>query len=154
MNNRKCCFIGHRDIIEEGIEEKVYAAIIKEVECGCNQFVIGTHGDFDNIALMACRRVRDSFVELGIEVVLTSLTILQKNKHGLSKYSKYDDVDTVIYDIEDVHFKRQIIVSNHKMIDQCDTAICYVDEHRCLSGAVSSLRYAKRKGLKVINLFE
>ena len=40
------------------------------------------------------------------------------------------------------------------MIDACDTLICYVDENAYRSGAKTSMRYAKRKGLKIINLYD
>ena len=39
------------------------------------------------------------------------------------------------------------------MIDTCDTLICYVDKKRSPSGAKTAMNYAKRKGLKIINLF-
>ena len=39
------------------------------------------------------------------------------------------------------------------MIDGCDTLICYVDPKRYRSGAKTAMNYAKRKGLKIINLY-
>ncbi|MGN1061299.1 MAG: hypothetical protein ACI4QN_06160 [Candidatus Coproplasma sp.] len=39
------------------------------------------------------------------------------------------------------------------MIETCDTLICYVDEKAYKSGAKAALNYAKRKGLKIINLY-
>ena len=40
------------------------------------------------------------------------------------------------------------------MIDGCDTLICYVDPKRYRSGAKNAMNYAKRKGLKIVNLFD
>ena len=40
------------------------------------------------------------------------------------------------------------------MIDGCDTLICYVDFKRYRSGAKTAMNYAKRKGLKIVNLFD
>lgn len=40
------------------------------------------------------------------------------------------------------------------MIDKCDTLICYVDKKQKPSGAKTAMNYAKRKGLKIINLFK
>ena len=40
------------------------------------------------------------------------------------------------------------------MIDTCDALICYVDEKAYRSGAKTAMRYAKRKGLRIINLYD
>ena len=53
----------------------------------------------------------------------------------------------------DAHYKQRITLSNRQMIDGCDTLICYVDEHVYRSGAKTAMCYAKKKGLKIINLF-
>lgn len=58
-----------------------------------------------------------------------------------------------MYEIEDVHFKRQITLSNKKMLDTCDTLICYIDEDSFGSGAKSAMLYTKKRGLKIINLY-
>lgn len=41
-----------------------------------------------------------------------------------------------------------------KNIDECDTLICYVDNNLSNSGAKSIMKYAEKKGLNVINLFD
>ncbi|MCH5158727.1 MAG: hypothetical protein J1F33_05995 [Clostridiales bacterium] len=58
-----------------------------------------------------------------------------------------------MYEIEDTHFKRQITLSNQLMTDACDSLICYVDEKAYRSGAKTALNYAKKRGLKIINLW-
>ena len=82
-----------------------------------------------------------------------------KNEYGEiellhENYNVYDDVKTIMYDVEDEHFKRQITISNRQMIDTCDTIICYVDKKRAPSGAKTAMNYAKRQGLKVVNLYD
>lgn len=59
----------------------------------------------------------------------------------------------VLYEIEEVHYKRRITLSNQKMIDECDTLICYVDESAYQSGAKTAMRYAQKKGLRIVNLY-
>lgn len=87
-----------------------------------------------------------------IEVVLTSLHTIRKNYEWDDV--PYSDVSTIMYDIEDAHYKRQITLSNRQMLDTCDTLICYVDERSYKSGAKSALHYAVRKGLRIINLYD
>lgn len=90
--------------------------------------------------------------DLEIEVVLTGLHAIDKNENY--DYVPYSDVKTVMYEIEDAHFKQQITLSNRQMIDTCDTLICYVNEKKYRSGAKTALRYAAKRGLKIINLFD
>ena len=141
--SKKVCFIGHRRV--GGIREKLKEAVLCEIAEGCHFFTMGTHGDFDQMALSVCREVRKEF-DIQIEVVITSINIFKK---GI-----YSDVKTVMYNIEDTHFKRQIIESNYQMIGACDTLICYVDENKSVSGARYAYQYAKKKGLRIVNLYK
>ena len=142
---RKTAFIGHRLVLEEGAYELLLCEIEKQIEAGCLAFTMGTHGEFDRLALSACRHLRECHPEMQIEVVLTSPTY--------AKGGRYGDVATVIFEIEELHYKRRIAWSNRRMIDGCDTLICYVDEAANRSGAKAALRYARAKGVKIINLY-
>jgi hypothetical protein len=149
MNRKmKVAFIGHRNIICKGVTERLYQAVETEVKDGCLEFSMGTHGEFDSLALSVCRQLRRQYSGLEIEVVLTSLHTIAPQD-----YVPYSDVKTVLFDIEEAHFKRRITLSNRLMIDGCDTLICYVDTKRRQSGAKTAMNYAKRKGLKIINLY-
>lgn len=112
---------------------------------------MGTHGEFDKLALAACRRLRRQYKDIEIKVVLTSLHIIEKNEK--CDTIPYSDVKTVIYEIEEAHYKRQITLSNRMMIDTCDTLICYVDSNSFRSGAKTAMLYAEKKGLNIINLY-
>lgn len=148
----KTAFIGHRKVYFGKIEERLKTVIEQQIADGCKCFTMGTHGEFDEMALSACRSARRDHPDIKIEVVLTSYhTVEKKNEFD---YVPYQDVETTMYDIEDEHFKNQIVVSNRKMIDQCDTLICYVNKKQSPSGAKMAMNYAKRKGLKIINLYK
>lgn len=149
---QRVAFIGHRLILRKSIIKRLVTAVESEIENGCKMFTMGTHGDFDIYALSVCRRLRDTYPDLKIEVVITSLKSIKRE--GKYHFRQYADVKTVMYDIENVHYKQQITLSNKKMIDTCDTLICYVNEDLEQSGAKTALNYAKRKGLKIINLYE
>ena len=148
----KTALIGHRGIFAPTLPQRLLKAIEGEIKNGCLRFTVGTHGEFDRLALSVCRELRHDHPEMQIEVVLRSLHAVQKS--GEWGGAPYSDVTTVMYDIEETYFKRQITLSNRKMIDGCDTLICYVDEKRSRSGAKTAMRYAKRKGLRIINLYD
>lgn len=150
--DKKTAFIGHRKVYYEGkVKERLEAAIAKQIADGCRRFVMGTHGEFDFMALSACKQARSTYPDIEIDVVLTSYHTVEKKDEF--DYVPYQDVNTFMYDIEDEHFKRQIIVSNRKMIDDCDTLICYVDKKQNPSGAKMAMNYAKKHGLKIINIY-
>ena len=99
-----------------------------------------------------CKKLKTTNKNICIEVVITTPNFLTKDKDINEQV--YKDVETVMYEIEDIHFKQRIILSNKKMIDTCDTLICYIDPSIKKSGAKTALRYAEKHGLKIINLFE
>lgn len=148
----KTAFIGHRRIFANTLPQRLKEAIRAEIARGCISFTMGTHGEFDSLALQTCRKLRNDYPHLQIEVVLTGLHTTKKI--GEWDTAAYSNVNTVMYEIEEVHYKRQITLSNRKMIDTCDTLICYVDEKAYRSGAKTAMRYAKQKGLRIINLYD
>lgn len=166
--SKKVCFIGHRDILlNKIVEEKLNKAIQNEINSGCRYFTMGTHGEFDKMALSTCRKFRNIYNDIEIVVVLTSLhkiekKILKTYQDEESKtqivyndyYSNYDDVKTTMFYIENIYFKNQITESNKKMIDGCDALICYVDTKKYKSGAKIAMNYAKKNNLQIINLYD
>lgn len=97
----KIAFIGHRKVHGKDVADRLREIVKEEILKGNNCFTMGTHGDFDAIALWCCRDLRKSFPE--IEVVITSINQIKKDKD--TDYKPYSDVKTVMYDIEDEHFK-------------------------------------------------
>lgn len=141
------------------IREKLKSVIEKKIKEDCDFFTMGTHGEFDKLALNVCRELRHTYTNIIIEVILTSLKMIEKqpiydDKFGKEYSTPYSDVSTLIYEIENTHYKRQIIESNYKMIDDCDILICYVNKKHNKSGAKLAMNYAKRKGLEIINLYD
>jgi len=148
------CFFGHRNLwgkdVRERLKTEVESHLDDEVHC-----LIGTHGEFDSLALSVCRDLRKTYSNIKITVVFTSLNVLKKDKElEYSIADNYDDVQTMIYDIEEEYFKNQIVVSNRKMVDDSDIVICYVDMKEYRSGAKRAVNYAKKQGKTIINLFD
>lgn len=154
----KCCFAGHRRCLARDIEARLTCAIQAEIDNGCRSFIMGTHGKFDDLALTICKSFRKKYEDIDIEVVITSLNQVKTfceydDKFGKEFYTPYQDVSTLMYEIEETHFKRRITLSNEMMINDCDRIICYVNTQEYRSGAKNTLRYAEKRGLKITNLF-
>ena len=160
MRQKRCCFFGHRSILSH---EKVFRKLLAEVESavieGYDEFFIGHHGDFDRMALDACRQIREKYPQITITVILTSptqSTITVNEEKGKILYTRprYEGVETMIFDIEEIHYKKRISFSNRRMIENSDLAICYVREDKAKSGAKTSLHYAQKTGKEIRNLYD
>lgn len=145
----KTAFIGHRRLFAKDIKERLMNAIKTQIDNGCRAFIMGTHGEMDELALNSCRQFKADYKDLDIEVVITSMNTI-KEGGGLNSYA---DIKTVMFEIEDIHYKQRITLSNKLMIDESDTLICYVDTSVYGSGAGRALRYAEKRGLKIVNLY-
>lgn len=56
--------------------------------------------------------------------------------------------------LNSLKLKQRITASNKQMIDSCDSLICYVEPNAWKSGAKTTMNYAQKKGLKIINLYK
>lgn len=152
--SEKVAFIGHSIFYVK--QDMLLNAIENEIKSGCKFFTMGTHGNFDEQALSACLKLRHKYKDITIELVFTSLHKFYKGEHrenGKLQYSIYDNVETIFYDVEMYHYKQKIIESNKRMIDKCDTLICnYIPDRR--GGTKIAVDYAKKKGKRIINLYE
>lgn len=159
--DKRTTFIGHRYLwgSDKDIRNRLSEEVKKQIEQGCKFFTVGVHGEFDKLSLSVCRELRKTYKDIEIEVVITSFNqvnpiINYDPIFGTDKYYLYNDVKTIMYDIEEEHYKRKITVSNRQMIDTCDTLICYVDTTRTYGGAILAYKYAKKKGLQIVNLYQ
>lgn len=155
---KSIAFFGHRQIYsEDQLKEKITSLLIEIVPQGFSNILIGSHGEFDRLALSTCLNYKKNVNNnIAINVVLTSLSVLNKDEYGFSKVDFYDksNCETMFYDIEEIYYKNRITYSNKKMVDNCDLVICYVDMKSYKSGAKTAVNYALKQNKKVINLFE
>lgn len=146
--SHKVCFIGHRQFLPPWLAEQLKRTVEETIKNGCQYFTMGTHGDFDRLALAVCRQLKSQYPTLKIEVILTNPppptdSIMQPNQ----------DIETIMYEIETLHPKQRIWFSNQKMVENCDTLICYADNNWHLtSGTHKVVKYALKRGLQIINL--
>jgi len=148
-------FFGHRQVFKENeIRKRIKVAIDPYLKESTLTLMVGNHGEYDKIALSVCRELRKIHPHIRIVVVLTSLAILQKDEFGYSRADIYDDVETMVYDIEEEHFKNQIVMNNRHMVDDSDVVIAYVNFKEYRSGAKRAVNYAKQQNKVVINLYK
>lgn len=146
-----CTFAGHREVYQANISDKLDEAISKIVESNDSfRFLAGGMGDFDGMCSSAVRRAKRKYPDkqITLELVLPYLTKeLNENKDYYE--SSYDDVIVPI-ELAGTHFKSAITKRNRWMIDKSDWLVAFV--YRDFGGAYTTLRYAEKKGLQIINL--
>lgn len=151
---RSCALFGHRVVFEE---EAVYKRLIEKLQTlvdeGFDHFLIGTHGDFDRIGLGALRWVRYNYKKIKIKLVFSGTKLLgSRSKKGYLE-DWLCDVETTSYFVEDRHFKNRITITNQNMIDDCAMVLCLYDLTVHSVGVANAVKYAKKRGKRVINLF-
>ena len=156
MKNNALCFIGHRNVFDRTLEQRLYEAVEAEIKNGYTTFYVGNHGDFDKMVHGVCAKLKNIHKDMTINIVITSLAQLnQYLDDGGKLYSFYKCFEFVSFDIETTHFKQKITKSNQQMIDACSKLICYVNpSYKYSSGAMTAYKYANKKGLQIINLYK
>ena len=139
----KVTFCGHAKIIydmEQAME--IYNSVEMLIKNGSNTFLFGGYGVFDLLSASIVKKLK------GVYPDIKSILILA---YPDQKY------DTKLYDSsfypfkKPVHFKSAIIKRNQWMIDNADLLVAYVEEGR-KGGAMTTLKYAEKKGIEIINL--
>ncbi len=149
---RVCTFAGHRDIsatedLISALKENIEKLITQE---NVSEFLVGNYGGFDHIAAKTVRELQKFYPQIKLNLVIPYLTkVITEYKEQF--YEKYDSI--VMADIPLSTPKNlRIIKSNQYMVDKADFLICFIN--RGWGGAAQTLDYAKKKGIKVINIAE
>ncbi len=147
-----CTFAGHRDVFQSKIAEKLDDAISKVVESGddCFRFLVGGMGDFDGMCASAVRRAKKKYPEKQISLELVLPYMKQELNESKEYYEQFFDDVVIPIELAGVHYKSAITKRNRWMVEQSSCIIAYV--YRDFGGAFTTLQYAKKKGLQIINI--
>ena len=118
------------------------------------RILIGNHGDFDRLALGVCKRLQAEGFNIDICLVFTSQKQLIKEMEMDKHTNFYKNIETVMYEIEHLHYKMRIIVSNQKMVDDSDEVVLYYTGKQLFNnnGTHRIMRYAQSKNKIVVNI--
>ena len=146
-------FAGHahisiNDRIKETVKEQIRALIGRTEPITC---YLGGYGDFDDICARACRELKQEYSNIEVVYVTPYISLSEQTK--IQKMQSRGLCDTSVYPpIEDTPPKFAISKRNEWMMTRADIIIAYVN--RSYGGAYQSLRAAKRKKKKIINIGE
>ena len=146
-------FVGHAfipsaELLKNRVKEILRASVNEGEKV---TFYIGGYGDFDRISASCCKDLKREHLDVEIVLVLPYLSFSKEGKLGsLIESGAYDA--TLFPPIENVPKQFAISRRNEWMIENSDLIIAFVKND--YGGAYKSLRFAKRKNKKIINLCE
>lgn len=147
-----CTFAGHREVYQTHVTEAVDEAISAILSNGddCFTFLVGGMGDFDGLCAGAVRAAKRRHPDKKISLALVEPYMKQEINTSKDFYEQmYDDVIIPI-ELAGVHYKSAITKRNRWMVDESQMLIAYV--YRDHGGAYTTLRYAQKQGLQIINI--
>ena len=182
MECKKCCFIGHRKIIEtQELKQRLQITIENLItEKNVKTFIFGSRSDFDFL----CHKIVSNLMKIHptIERVIytckSEFAVLKENKTKIEKLfsdALKQDISLCDYEKEIEHktkYKSGIasyIERNYAMIDDSDYCVFYYDknykpptrkykksdifEYQPNSGTSLAYDYATRKRKEIMNIF-
>ena len=135
-------FIGHKEAFCD--TGKIRDAIVELIEKnGLTEFLLGGMGQFDMICARILCELKKKYRFLRVYLVIPHLGF---------RVTDIECYDEIIFpqELEGVFFKQCIPRRNQYMVDHAAVAICYVKHS--WGGAYQTYRYAKEKGLYIIDI--
>ena len=148
MEIYRIAFIGHREIyghyrLEDQIEQ---IARDKLYEKEYVEFYVGHNGDFDISVASAIKRAQNAVGHHNSCLILLQPYPMRDDEY----YEKF--YDEVQYPVSFKTYPKSAITKRNKwMIDNSELLIAFVEEGR-KGGALTTLKYAEKKGVPIINL--
>ncbi len=149
-----CCFTGHRSIPQEQIpilKEELETLIRSLVKQGVIYYGAGGALGFDTVSAQVVLKLRRELPQIKLILVLPCPDQAQKwSKQNQEIYENIKkQANRVVFTSQeytrDCMFKR-----NRHLVDYSGTCICYLTKSN--GGTAYTVNYARKQGLKIINL--
>lgn len=156
MKARTCCFTGHRQMPESkqgDIARKLEDAIVSLIQSGYRYFGAGGALGFDTLCAQTVLRLRQSYPQIKLILVLPCVS--QADRWPPEDVAVYQEImkqaDKVVYTSHE-YTRECMFKRNRHLVDHSSVCICYLE--RSSGGTAYTVEYARKHGLKIINLAE
>ena len=143
MDNAGCCFTGHRTIPEgyDSLLSDLLRSTVRELYLhdGIKTYYVGGAQGFDTLAAMTVLEARESFPEIRLVVVLPYA----------NQVDRWSAADEMIC-LADHYYTGCMFVRNRYLVDHSSLCVSY--QTKQTGGTAYTVKYALKKGVKVINL--
>ena len=173
INNKKCCFIGHRKIaITENLKEKLTKIIDSLIlSHNVSEFLFGSKSDFNDFCHTIVTNLKTKYPEIKriAYTCKSESAILECEREKFEKvYASVKGEKRSFLGFEsEVDFKSKYVSGkasyierNQSMIDDSDFCIFYYDENylpqgskKSNSGTAIAYKYAKQKNKVIFNVY-
>ena len=156
VKERTCCFTGHREIPEESlmeIKQRLEEQVVRLIQQGVIYYGAGGALGFDTLAAQTILALKNAYPQVKLILVLPCQN--QSERWNRADRAIYEGIlaqaDKVVY-ISEHYYKGCMHKRNRHLVDCSDYCICYLN--RLSGGTYYTVRYAREKGLKIINCAE
>ncbi len=149
-----CCFTGHRNIAQEQIpllEKKLEALIRSLVKKGIIYYGAGGALGFDTVSARVVLKLRRELPQIKLILVLPCPDQAQKwSKRDQEIYENIKvQANKVVYTSQK-YTRDCMFMRNRHLVDYSGTCICYLTQPS--GGTAYTVNYARKQGLRIINL--
>lgn len=154
IKNQTCCFTGHRILPQDKIE-RIVLNLNREVESLIAQditdFISGGALSFDQIAasLIIAKKEMGQKIRLIFALPCKNQDELWTDEQKRLYHGILVEADEVIY-VSEEYANGCMKKRNHYMVDRSAYCVCAL--LHTMSGTNQTVRYARQKGLKVVNV--
>lgn len=150
-----CCFTGHRKIkVTNELISRLNKTLTDLIENGAVTFIAGGAYGWDLLVSEAVLKLREIYPQIKLHLVLPCSPEEQTIKWNDTQKAEYQNIlnaaDTV-ENTSDHYYDGCMKVRNARLVELADCCVCYYD-NRSRSGTGQTVRMAKKKGIRVINL--
>mgnify|MGYP000822304428 CR=1 FL=1 len=152
--NRTACFTGHRELPTENLPEiskRLEDTLLTLIEQGYCYFGAGGALGFDTLAAQTVLRLRERYPQIRLILVLPCLN--QTRGWQQADVDIYEELkrraDKVTYTSES-YFRGCMQKRNRHLVDNSSGCICYLTKPT--GGTAYTVDYARRRGLRIINI--
>lgn len=149
-----CCFTGHRNLpseVTDILARRLERTLRELIDDGVRYFGAGGALGFDTLAAQTVLKLRKEFPHIRLILVLPCLS--QTRGWRESDVRVYEDIkaaaDKVTYTSKE-YTQGCMHKRNRHLVDWSGTCVCYLSKES--GGTAYTVRYAREKGLRVINL--
>ncbi|MBO5358890.1 MAG: DUF1273 family protein [Clostridia bacterium] len=155
MNEKICCFLGHREIKKTNELKKQLSAVIENLILNenINTFLFGSKSSFNSLCYKTVSEIKEKYLNIKRVYVRAEFAEIDEG-YKMYLLERYEDTffpENILKSGKAVYIKR-----NFYMIDQSNICVFYYDENYLpknrKSGTKIALDYAIKKNKKVIVL--
>ena len=154
MKNQTACFTGHRYIPDGQVDllrERLAMAVGGLIERGYRYFGAGGALGFDTMAALTTLSMKSQYLQIRLILVIPCIT--QADAWRAADRILYEQIkaraDKVVV-LQRDYTRDCMFRRNRHLVDHSSACICYLT--RTTGGTAYTVGYARRRGLKILNI--